>query len=100
MPPTNDVQPEHGGRSGAGLSGDAFRYAGLGVQFAGTLLVFGAIGYALDHWLGTLPWLLVAGVLLGFVGGTISMVRRVFPPRANGTSGVARRDDPTSHEPH
>ncbi|HEY5564074.1 MAG TPA: AtpZ/AtpI family protein [Rhodothermia bacterium] len=41
---------------------------GLGWQIASTLLLFTAGGYALDRWLDTLPWFLLAGALLGMVG--------------------------------
>lgn len=41
---------------------------GLGWQIASTLLIFTAGGYALDRWLDTLPWFLLAGALLGMVG--------------------------------
>jgi len=58
---------------------DLSRYAGLGLQFAATMGVFGWAGFWLDGKWGTSPWLMVAGIFLGFVGGTISMVKKVFP---------------------
>ena len=33
------------------------------------------VGILLDRWLGTVPWLFIAGVVLGFVGGLIHLVR-------------------------
>ncbi len=56
-----------------------FRYAGAGIQFAGTFLVLGAIGWWLDGKLGTDPWLLLAGIFLGATGGFISLVKKVSP---------------------
>lgn len=50
-------------------------YMGLGIQLAVAMCVFGAIGWWLDRRFGTAPWLLVAGTLLGAVGGMISMIR-------------------------
>ena len=35
------------------------------------------LGVLLDRWLGTVPWLFVAGVILGFVGGLIHLIRLV-----------------------
>ena len=32
------------------------------------------VGVLLDQWLGTVPWIMVGGVLLGFVGGLIHMM--------------------------
>ena len=56
---------------------DLGRFAGLGVTLAVTLCVFAWGGYALDQRLGTLPLFLLLGVAAGFLGGTISMVRKV-----------------------
>ena len=57
-----------------------YRYAGVGLQFAGTFLVAGALGWWLDGKLGTSPWLLLVGIFLGAAGGFTSLVLRVAPP--------------------
>ena len=48
---------------------DSLRAAGphlsLGMQLAGSLLAFVALGYWADRLLGTEPWLLLAGTILG-----------------------------------
>ncbi len=54
------------------------QYAGVGVQFALTFMVFGAIGYWLDEKWGTRPWLLIVGVFVGATGAFISLVKK-FP---------------------
>ena len=33
------------------------------------------VGWALDRWLGTSPWLIVAGVVLGSVAGFMQFIR-------------------------
>ncbi|HEX9919543.1 MAG TPA: AtpZ/AtpI family protein [Pyrinomonadaceae bacterium] len=33
------------------------------------------VGWALDRWLGTSPWLIVAGILLGSVAGFMQFIR-------------------------
>ncbi len=33
------------------------------------------VGWALDHWLGTSPWLIVAGIVLGSVAGFMQFIR-------------------------
>lgn len=44
------------------------------------------LGFLIDRWLRTLPWLTVVGVLIGFVGGLVHLSRllkrwdRVEPP--------------------
>lgn len=41
---------------------------GQGLDAAITLVVFFGIGFALDRWLGTTPWLMVAMVVLASIG--------------------------------
>jgi len=55
-------------------------YAGIGLQYAGTLVAFAFGGWYLDGKFGSQPWCLLLCVLLGFVGGTISLVHKVPPP--------------------
>ncbi len=77
------------------------RYAGLGIQFAVTVGVFGVFGYWLDTLLGTLPLLLLILVFLGFAGALFSLVRKVPPPtgrkasRSAGARPTEPDDDPT-----
>ena len=47
--------------------------AGLTIFFS--LLTFLGVGWALDRWLGTSPWLLVAGIVLGSAVGFYEFVR-------------------------
>ena len=54
------------------------QYAGVGLQFALTILVFVGIGYWLDEKWNTRPWLLIAGTFFGATGAFISLVRK-FP---------------------
>lgn len=47
----------------------------MGFQLAAAMTAFGAIGWWLDGRLGTGPWLLVVGLLLGATGGMIAIIR-------------------------
>ncbi|MEE2940379.1 MAG: AtpZ/AtpI family protein [Planctomycetota bacterium] len=47
-----------------------------GLQFGAAICVFAFIGLKLDDALGTKPVLLAAGVLIGFTGGTISVLKK------------------------
>ena len=52
--------------------------------FVGAVFLGGLLGYYLDRWLHTGPWLMVLFGGLGFAGGIIEIVRR-FGPGAPGT---------------
>ena len=57
-------------------------FAGVGLQFAGAIVLFLFIGRWLDARLGTEPWLLRLGVLFGASAGFYSMYRQlVIVPR-------------------
>jgi F0F1-type ATP synthase assembly protein I len=51
------------------------RMAGIGFEFISAVGLFGLVGYGLDRWLGTKPWLLLVGVGLGFAAGLWQMIR-------------------------
>ena len=68
--------PGPGGRKGGGQ--DPAQLAGIGVQFAIVLVAFLFAGKWLDDRLGTEPWLLMAGVFLGFALSTYWMYRRLM----------------------
>lgn len=48
---------------------DHLEITSLGTEFALAEIVGGAVGYWLDTKMGTLPWFLLGGVLLGFALG-------------------------------
>ena len=51
----------------------------VGVELVSALIVAVAIGWALDHWLHTLPLFLVIFVVLGGVAGIANVWRLVGP---------------------
>jgi ATP synthase protein I len=63
------------GNRGSAISGTEF--AGVGVQFGLTILVFVWAGVWLDRRFGTSPWLLLICVFAGAGGAFYSMYRRV-----------------------
>ena len=48
----------------------------VGLRLVGAVLGLGALGFALDKWLGSLPWGMLGGIVLGFVAWLLSVVRR------------------------
>lgn len=55
---------------------------GVGLQFAGAIILFLFLGRWLDGLFGTDPWLLLIGVLVGAVAGFYSLYRQlVIVPR-------------------
>lgn len=51
------------------------RLGAAGVEFAGSILLFGLAGWGIDHLLGTVPWGLIIGLLLGCVVGMFLLIR-------------------------
>lgn len=65
-----------------GMSGSEF--AGVGMQFSATIVVFALAGIWLDKRLGTSPWLVILMVFGGAALGFWSMYRRMIRPGAKG----------------
>ena len=72
-------EDRHGPRRGSLRAGteEWGSYAGYGLQFAIIIGLFALAGWKLDAWLGTEPWLLLLAVMLGFIGGTVSLVKQL-----------------------
>lgn len=68
-------KPPDGGTS-------AGEFAGVGLQFAVSILVFLYLGQWLDRKLGTEPWLLIIGVFLGAGASFYSMYRKLMAAQA------------------
>ena len=51
-----------------------FAYA-AGITLFAVVVTFCGLGYLLDRWLGTDPWLLIAGIVVGSAAGLFEFVR-------------------------
>lgn len=51
------------------------RYSALGLEMALSVVIGLAIGYYLDKWLGTSPWLTILWIGFGFAAGVRSLYR-------------------------
>ena len=53
----------------------------VGVELVSALIVAVGIGWGLDRWLGTKPWLLAAFVPIGGVAGVLNVWRLLGPQK-------------------
>ncbi len=84
----------HPGTSGPkpGKGADGSELAGLGLTFGASIVVFTLLGDWADERLGTSPWLLLAGVFLGFGLSLAWIYRRlVIVPRERERAEKERR---------
>ena len=58
--------------------GDWSQAWSLGFTLVASTLLFTWLGYLLDGWLHTRPWLMVAGVFVGAIMGFTSLVMALF----------------------
>ncbi len=49
----------------------------LPILFVGAIVIGGLLGFFLDRWLHTKPWLMIVGGGLGFAAGLRDMLRRL-----------------------
>lgn len=74
-PAEADAQGEPLRRAARGLGAWA-RHSAVGMQFVGTIVACGALGWGLDRWVGTgKPWFALGGLLLGIGGGMYVLIR-------------------------
>ena len=62
-----------------GQDEDNWRFAQIGLQLAGGVLLGFAAGYWLDNRLGTRPWLMLAGAAFGLAAGFYLFIKEVMP---------------------
>ena len=51
--------------------------AAASYSLIGAIIVLGGLGYAVDRWLGSRPWGVFAGLMLGLVVGFYELVKTV-----------------------
>ena len=56
----------------------------IGTELVASTVVGAFLGYLIDSWLGTRPWIMVAGVMLGAVAGFRSIYRMANPRDSSG----------------
>lgn len=46
----------------------------------GAIVLLGGIGYGIDIWLGTSPWFLFGGLVLGLIVGFYELAKTIWRP--------------------
>lgn len=83
------LKPEPGNNSRGTAMGIAFR---LTTELVAGVFVGGFIGWALDRWLGTTPWLMMVFFFIGVAAGILNVYRA-----AQQISAAAERDAGGDH---
>ncbi len=71
----------------------------MAAELVGAVMVGGAIGWGLDRWLGSTPWLFLLFFVLGFAAGILNVVRayermqKEIMARTGGNIGHKAPDD-------
>jgi len=71
----------------------------MAAELVAAVIVGGLIGYALDSWLGSKPWLFLLFFVLGFAAGVLNVVRsyermqKEIAARTGGRLGTSVPDD-------
>lgn len=74
VPPTNRGNESDDARAAR----RAGKYAGIGLQFAASIVLFLYAGQYVDRRMGTAPWGLLVGVFVGAGAAFFSMYRRLM----------------------
>jgi len=89
---TGRGQADGGGRPSAKMEGVGFALR-VGTELVAATAIGVAIGYGLDYWLGTSPWLLIVFLFFGGAAG-ISNVYRLASGMDQGVGWRRPGDDP------
>lgn len=71
------VEEQETSRRASGDTGQLGRAVRLGSEFIAAILVGTVIGYLLDQWLNTRPWIMLVMLLVGFAAGILNVTRAV-----------------------
>jgi len=71
-----DSQPSAPKTPYAPPAGSVRELAGLGIEIVASIAGLGAVGWLLDRWIGSFPWLMMIGLILGIIGGLYNAVKK------------------------
>jgi len=73
--------------------GEVGPYLGLGMQIALSMALFVVLGYAIDQWLGILPWGTIAGALIGMASIFYHLMRVLDEINRTSSARKTKRKD-------
>lgn len=95
MPPSQEDSPRSSFHN-------AFREAGpyltLGLEMGFTMIIWAVIGYLLDRWLETMPWLTLSGVLVGMASVFLQLARAAKRSQRPTTIRPRSHDNGDAHD--
>ena len=83
----------------SGATSGMGRAVRLGTEFVAAILVGTGIGYVLDLWFGTRPWIMLVMLMVGFAAGILNITRAAremaaaSPPPPGSDLGSADADE-------
>lgn len=78
--------------SGKPQGSDWVKYSGIGLELAGATAGFALVGYWIDKKFGTTPWALLAGVVIGIVGGLYNLIKESLAAMRDAGNDDRNRD--------
>ena len=89
----DDKQPANSDEAKSTMLHDIGPVWSIGVNFSAGVAGMGLLGWLLDRWLGTAPWILLGGVLLGLIGGFYQFIREAGAINRRAAERFKHRDD-------
>ncbi len=59
-------------------SSNLWMLSGLWMEMLASIIGLGLLGYGIDRWVGSFPWLTIIGTILGVIGGLYNAVKKAM----------------------
>ncbi|MBF0310196.1 MAG: AtpZ/AtpI family protein [Magnetococcales bacterium] len=71
----------------------------LATELASAVLIGGAMGYGLDRWLGSQPWMTILFFFFGMAAGFLNLYRAAYPDRDTRSIVTEHKDQKSGRTP-